>query len=398
MVKSKNAAQGGLLSIDGGEVLTPEGIMNASLVCGGRQILGIDTGLSVSGLPVERLQAENGILVPGLVDGLAHITGGGGEGGFATRTPEMSLVDAIAGGVTTLVGALGTDAVTQTLPALLAKARALNSGGLTCYCYTGSYQVPVRTLLGGIQDDIVLVDRFLGVGEVAISDHRSSHPSREELIRLAAEARVGGMLSGKAGIVLIHTGDGAARLNPLREAAQHSDIPLTQFWPTHINRNRHLLNDGIRFAREGGLIDFTASTTPELIAAGDLPCAEALPRALAEGAPLPHITFTSDGHASLPVFDAYGQLSGLQVGRMDSLLTAVRACVQEAGLSLSQALAPVTVNPARILKFADKGRLVVGADADVLVLDRDSLALRHVIAGGRVMMRDGEMVQRGYFD
>lgn len=395
---SRIQSNAGLLHIKGAEILGGDSRFNGEMLCGGGKILAMGPELSIGKLPAETLDAGGCILVPGLVDGLAHITGGGGEGGFATRTPEMQLADAVAGGVTTLVGALGTDAVTQTLPALLAKARALREQGLTCFCYTGSYQVPVRTLLGAIDEDMVLIDLFVGVGEVAISDHRSSHPSRDELIRLAAQARVGGLLSGKAGTVMVHVGDAPGMLDPLREVARHSSIPLTQFWPTHINRNADLLADGIRYAREGGSIDFTASTTDELIAAGDIPCVEALPRALAEGVPLERVTFTSDGHASLPRFDAQGCLVGLQVGRMDSLLKAVRACVEVAGLPLEDAIAPVTRTPATLLKLPHKGRLTVGADADILALETGTLELRHLVAGGRPLMRDGRIEPGGYFD
>lgn len=388
-----------MLLVEGGEIYSPAALGQMSIFSAGERIaaLGADNA-GLRGLPVERLSAEDCYVVPGFVDGLTHITGGGGEGGFATRTPEMRLVDAVQGGVTTMVGALGTDAITQTLPALLAKARALESEGLTCYCYTGSYQVPVRTLLATVQEDIVLVDRFVGVGEVAISDHRSSHPSCHELTRLASEARVGGMLAGKAGIVMIHTGDAPSRLQPLLEVARQSALPLTQFWPTHINRNSDVLEAGIDYVRQGGVIDFTASTTPELIAAGDVPCAQALPRALDAGVPITHVTFTTDGHASLPRFDAQGRFVGLQIGRMDSLLTALRECVLDAGLTLETALQPVTTNPADRLKLARKGRLAVGSDADLLVLEKRTLALRHVVAKGRVMLRDGQPVCRGYFD
>ncbi|MFE8070779.1 beta-aspartyl-peptidase [Marinobacteraceae bacterium S3BR75-40.1] len=393
MAESSNA----LLKVSGGELYAPQPQGKQTLMVTGDRLARIGDDCNTGALPVDTLDASGCVVVPGFVDGLAHIIGGGGEGGFATRTPEMRTEDAIRGGVTTLMGALGTDAVTQTLPALLAKARALESDGLTCFCYTGSYQVPVRTVTGGVQDDIVLIDRFVGVGEVAISDHRSSHPSREELTRLAAEARVGGMLAGKAGIVFIHTGDAPSHFDPLLDVANHSAIPLTQFWPTHANRSAEVFSAAIDYARQGGLIDFTASTTPELIADGDVPCVEALPRALKAKVPLERITFTSDGHASLPRFDGEGRFVGLQVGQMTSLLDAVRDCVLEAGLALEEALTPVTANPARILKMPRKGRLEPGSDADLLVLEKDSLKLRHVVARGRVKMRDGEILHRGYF-
>ena len=386
-----------VLEVVGGDIHAPRHLGQQTLIALGGRIAHVGEPVSSGGLPRETLDATDGLVVPGLVDGLAHIIGGGGEGGFTTRTPEMRVEDAIRGGVTTLIGALGTDAVTQTLPALLAKARALESDGLTCFCYTGSYQYPVRTVTGGVQDDLVLIDRFVGVGELAISDHRSSHPTRDELIRLAAEARVGGMLAGKAGIVFIHTGDADSHFDPLLDAAAHSAIPLTQFWPTHANRSAAVFDAALDYARQGGLIDFTASTTPELIADGDVPCVEALPRALAADVPLERITFTSDGHASLPRFDDQGRFVGLQIGQMTSLLDAVRDCVLEAKMPLEEALAPVTANPARILKMPSKGTLEPGADADFLVLDRSTLKLRHVVARGEIKMRDGEILHRGYF-
>jgi beta-aspartyl-dipeptidase (metallo-type) len=386
-----------LLRITGGEVFAPRRLGSRELMVAGGRILAVEPSLNPGNLPWAALDATGCYLVPGFVDGLAHITGGGGEGGFATRTPEMRVADAVRGGVTTLVGALGTDAVTQALPGLLAKARALETEGLSCFCYTGSYQVPVRTLTGEVQDDIVLIDKFIGVGEVAISDHRSSHPSCAELTRLAAEARVGGMLAGKAGIVMIHTGDAPSHFDPLLEVARHSAIPLSQFWPTHVNRSRAVLKAGIAYAQAGGWIDFTASTTPELIADGDVPCAEALPEVLAAGVDPARVTFTTDGHASLPRFDANGRLTGLQVGQMTSLFDALRELVQDAGMDLESALAPVTANPARRLKLDDKGNLAPGKAADILAIDRRSFRLRHVIAGGRVMMRDGEVVPTGYF-
>ena len=49
---------------------------------------------------------------------------------------------------------------------------------------------------------------MIGIGELALSDHRSSQPTRDELLRIASDAHVAGMISGKAGIVHLHLGDG----------------------------------------------------------------------------------------------------------------------------------------------------------------------------------------------
>ena len=71
--------------------------------------------------------------------------GGGGEGGFSTRTPEATLSDLTTAGVTTVVGTLGTDGIARDMNALLAKARGLEEEGITTYIYTGSYRLPLRT-------------------------------------------------------------------------------------------------------------------------------------------------------------------------------------------------------------------------------------------------------------
>ena len=84
----------------------------------------------------------------------------------------------------------------------------LREEGLSAWCYTGGYHVPATTLTGSVRSDIVNLEPVIGVGEVAISDHRSSQPSVEEILRLASEAHVAGLMTGKAGIVHFHLGDG----------------------------------------------------------------------------------------------------------------------------------------------------------------------------------------------
>lgn len=385
--------------IKGAEVYAPGYLGQQDVLIAGCQIVSLckDIELSTS-LDVEVIDGRGKLLAPGLVDSLVHIIGGGGEGGFTTRTPEMNLSDAVKAGVTTLVGVLGTDSITRTLTNLLAKANALEEEGLTLYCHTGSYQTPARTLFEAVDKDIVLIDKFIGVGEVAISDHRSSQPSTQELARLAAQARVGGMLSGKAGIVSVHVGDADTRLQPLLDVVSESDLPITQFYPTHINRTQALLDAGKEFARLGGYVDLTASTTPEILAAGEVKCADALAQLLEAGISVEHITFSSDGFASLPDFDAAGRLRGLNVGSLTSLLDEVRDAVQDYGVSLEQALTVVTKTPADILKLPNKGRVEETADADVILLDAATLELDTVFAKGQKLMADRCVLKKGLFE
>ncbi|HCU64695.1 MAG TPA: beta-aspartyl-peptidase [Rheinheimera sp.] len=372
------------------EVYSPAALGVQQLLVAGNRIAGLAQQLDIQGAEVFELEASGCLLVPGFVDSLAHIIGGGGEGGFTTRTSEMQFADAARAGVTTLVGVLGTDAVTRTLTNLLAKASAFNELGVTCYCYTGSYQIPARTLMADVMEDLVLIDKFIGVGEVAIADHRSSQPTADELKKLASQARVGGMLAGKAGIVSVHVGSAAAGLSLLHEVAQSSDIPLTQFYPTHINRNQHLLQMGFTYVAAGGYIDFTTSTTAQDLAQGEIKCADALLQAWQQGVNINNISFSSDANASLPEFDSNNNFIGLGEGRIASLYEEVADAIR-LGVPTEIALQVVTQNPARILKLPKKGKIAVGADADLVLLDKTTLTIKAVMAQGRWLYSDGSL-------
>lgn len=373
-----------LLVLRGAEVYAPAPLGRYDLLLGGGRVLAMGQDLALGALPCTEVDARGLIAAPGLVDSLVHLSGGGGEGGFATRTAPLRGEDALAAGVTTLVGALGTDDVTRSLADLLACARALAVHGLSAFALTGSYHVPVRTLTASVRDDLVLVPDFIGVGEVAIADHRGAQPTVDELARIASEARVGGMLAGKQGTVLVHVGDHADGLALLAEVCRRHPVPLTQWLPTHVNRHATLLAQGERWMHAGGYVDLTTSTTPELVAAGDIPADEALARLLAAGVDAARITLSSDGQASLPDFAPDGTLRALGVAPIGSLLEAVRRAVLTHRLSLEVALAAATANPARAWGLTRKGALRVGADADVLLLERGTLALRATIASGRL--------------
>ncbi|PYZ97381.1 beta-aspartyl-peptidase [Alteribacter lacisalsi] len=337
-------------------------------------------------------------LMPGLIDSHVHITGGGGEGSFKTRTPELMLSDCVAGGITTVVGVIGTDGTTRTMTNLVAKAKGLKEEGLSCFCQSGSYQVPVKTLTGSLEQDIILIEEIIGAGEIAISDHRSSQPTKEELARIASEARVGGILSGKAGVVNVHLGDSPDRLKLIEEVVETTDIPITQFVPTHINRNEELLEAGIAFAIKGGYVDFTTSTTKEILAGDETKCSRGLKRMLAEGVPENRITFTSDGQGSLPEFDKAGNLKGLRIGRVTSLYKEVKDAVLEEGVPFETAIKVATSNVAEAYKFRQKGTVAAEMDADLLLVDAENLEIDSVIAGGKWMMKNKEIVTKGTFE
>ncbi len=372
-----------LTLIEGAELYCPAYLGQQDLLVADGRIAWIGKGLTVpDGWPLTRVDGRGRYLVPGLVDPLAHITGGGGEGGFAFRTPELAAEEALKAGVTTLVAALGTDSLTRSPAQVLGKVREFRAAGVSAFMYTGSYHLPVKTLTGTVESDIILIPEVLGVGEVAISDHRSSAPTHHELARLVSEARVAGLLSGKSGVSFFHLGDGRGALAPLRALRDETDIPLRQLYPTHCNRNPWLFAEAIHWGKAGGWVDLTTSSFPDLLEDGERLAADALVDLLAAGVPADRISFSSDANASLPRFDAEGRLIEMRCGQIGSLWQElVQACAK--GVALETALSVVTANPARALGLAGKGSIGVGQDADLLLVDPDTLAITRVMSGGQ---------------
>ncbi len=333
-------------------------------------------------------------VIPGLIDGHVHLTGGGGEAGYETRVPPVPLTRFTTAGITSVVGVLGTDDVTRTPAALVATARGLEAEGLSAWCHTGGYHYPPVTVTGSVRGDIVSLDRVIGVGEIALSDHRSSQLTLEELLKLAAEAHVGGLMTGKAGIVHLHLGDGARSTGLIEEALRTAEIPARVFNPTHVNRRRALFEDACALVDRGVTIDVTAFP----VAAGEdaWSAAEAVERYLAAGLPPERITVSSDGGGCLPVFDAEGRVREMDVGRPGALLEALGELLAR-GHGLERALPPFTSNVARLLRLPRKGRLAAGMDADLVVLDEAGRPA-DVMAGGRWHVTDRTAVVRGTFE
>jgi beta-aspartyl-dipeptidase (metallo-type) len=374
-----------LTLIRGASLFAPEALGEQDLLLGGGRILAMAPALSPSGFgnALREIDGRGLLAVPGLIDSLVHTAGGGGEGGFASRIRPLEAEQALRAGVTTLIGALGTDDSTRSHADLLACGRALSAHGLSAFALSGSYHVPLRTLTGSLRDDIVLIPDIIGAGEVAIADHRGAQPSCRELARIAAEAHVGGMLSGKAGTLLVHVGDGRDGLGLLRACVAEHEVSAQRFLPTHCNRSRRLVDEARDWVGRGGWIDLTASTTSALLAAGEVPAAHALRELLADARCAGRVTLSSDGQASLPHFDQHGRLLRTDTARVASLLVTLReACAL--GLELPIALSALTSTPARVWGLADKGALRVGAAADLLLLDPDRLQPRITVAGGRL--------------
>jgi len=386
--------------IKNGEVFAPEPLGRKDILIAGDRIACIRDAIEPISSPcleMDVIDASGKWVFPGFIDGHVHLTGGGGEGSFRSRTPEIVLSSLVKGGVTTVIGCLGTDCITRSPESLYAKAKGLEEEGLTTYMFTGAYRIPIPTLTGSPMKDILLIDKVVGAGEVAISDHRSSQPHIDELKRLAADIRVGAILSGKAGVLNIHLGDGPDGLKLLRDIVATTEIPYSQFLPTHLNRNERLFQEGIEYARHGGFIDLTCCE-PEFQEEGDITASEGLKRCLDQGVPPQRITFTSDGQGSLPIFNEKRECVRMGVGQVSALFMAVRDAIRDHGVPVEQALSVITRNPAEIYKLRHKGRLKESFDADVVLVDPASLEIETVIARGRTLMARGEILVTGTFE
>ncbi len=378
------------------EVYAPAYLGRRHLLVAGSHIVWI--GEREPGLPgdlqVTRHDLSGRRLVPGLIDLHAHLGGGGGEAGFASRVPALRAHDFLRSGITTVMGLLGTDDLVRTTAEVLATARGMREEGLDAYCYTGGYHLPPTTLTGSVRSDIVHLDPVLAVGELAISDHRSSQPTLDELLRIASEAHVAGMLSGKAGFCHLHLGDGPRGLELVREALQQSELPPTVFQPTHVNRRKALFEEACELAQVGVPIDATAFPVEEGEDAWSAP--DAFERAAESGVPAERFTISSDGGGCLPRFDAQQRIVGWGVGQPAALFETLVELLRR-GHPLERALAPFTSNAAGVLRLGDRGRIAVGARADLIAIDGEQ-RITDVLADGRWHVRAGSPCTRGAFE
>jgi beta-aspartyl-dipeptidase (metallo-type) len=383
--------------IRGGDVFAPEPLGRKDILLAGGAIEAVaEPGrIRIDGLEAETVDAAGKRVFPGLIDPHVHILGGGGEGGPATRAPEIRIEDIISSGVTTVIGCLGTDGVTRHMTSLLAKAVALELEGVSTFIYSGSYEIPVRTLTGSVSSDLIVVDKVVGAGEIAVSDHRSSQPTFDEIARLAAECRVGGMLGGKAGVLHLHLGDGKRRLEFLFRLIRETEIPVTQVVPTHISRNPELFAEGLEWVAGGGSVDITVGSEP-VPPDPEVNLEDAIARFRGRGLPLGRMMLSSDSNGSIPVFDESGRLVRLTIATEKDLLRKFGDILRKGLLPPETAVQLFSTNAAEFYKLGKKGRIVPGRDADLIILDGD-LRLSDVFARGKRMMAGGRLLVRGTF-
>lgn len=395
---------GELILLRNADVYAPQHIGLRSLLLGGGRVL------AISDVDVELPESLGGRIIdlsgrkvcPGYVDCHSHITGGGGENGFSSCVPAVGISQYTKSGVTTVVGLLGTDDVSRTTGSVISRVHALREEGMSAYCWTGGYHYPLTTLTGSAKSDIAFIEPVIGIGEFAISDHRSSQPTYDEFIRLASDAYVAGLLSKKAGILHLHLGDGPRKLEFVERALTSSELPARTFHPTHVNRNKALFEDACDLVKRFGIYaDITAFPLPccgkVRISGKGWFASDAVQEAIKNNVPLNKLTISSDGGGSMPMFDEAGVLKGMDFGRPTTLHATVLEMLS-AGLDLSTILPMLTSNVADLMRFDRKGRIAVGKDADLLVLNTEDHSIECVMALGKWHIWNGQTLRKGTFE
>ena len=382
--------------ITNAEVFAPESLgIRHVLVCAGKiAYIGDKIPALDDALDVRVSDLDGARLVPGLIDAHTHLTGGGGEAGPSTRVPPLALSQITSAGVTSVIGLLGTDDLTRSTQNLLSQVMGLREEGLSAWCYTGGYHVPVTTLTGSVRGDIVNLEPVIGIGELAISDHRSSQPSLAEILRLASEAHVAGLMTGKAGIVHFHLGDGERGLELIRASLDNSEIPARVFNPTHVNRNKALFEEACELTARGCNVDLTAFPADS----GDQgwSAEDAVQRFLDKNCDPARLTISSDGGGCLPHFDAQGELLKMGFASCSAMADCLQSLL-ERGLPEQTVLPLMTSNVAKLLKLPGKGRITAGGDADLVVLDRSS-RVESVMARGVWQVKNNKQLLSGLFE
>ncbi|HJD06301.1 MAG TPA: beta-aspartyl-peptidase [Candidatus Sutterella merdavium] len=374
--------------IKNADVYAPEHLGTRDIFLAGGKIVAMAEKLDVTLPDLEVIDAAGYIVAPGLVDQHIHITGGGGEGGWHSRCPELVFSELVKAGVTTFLGVSGTDSMTRSVENLLAKVRGLKNEGASGWMWTSNYAYPVTTITKDVRTDMLAIPEVLGV-KIALGDHRSSFPNQHEIMQILADVRVSGMLTGKTGFLHVHLGDFPYSFDIFDECIAQG-MPIKHIRPTHVARHPEVFRRACEFAKKGGFIDITTGGGNYMGSAAD-----AVRAALADGVPFDRITLSSDGHGSMPRFNEAGEMVGLGIGSIMCDIETLRELKDDLGVE--KALTPMTKTVAGALGLETKGGIAVGKDADLLFLTKD-LDIDWVFMMGKVAMRKGEVVMKGAFE
>jgi len=363
-----------LTLIKNADVYSPEHRGVCDILIVGEKIEKIAPKIELTGVECQTIDAEGRKVTPGFIDKHVHVTGGGGEFGFESYADPLHADDLLKVGTTTVVGLLGTDGVLKDLTQLYQKVHELDVK-MTAWMLTGSYRYPSKTLTGGVDSDIALIDKVVGC-KLALSDDRGSFPTDLELKRLLADCWRGAMTCGKKGILHLHMGVLETGISQILDIVKENPRLLHHVSVTHCARKRELFEQCCELAKMGSIVDITTGGS-KFVEPYD-----AVMLALEDGVSIDNITFSSDGRGGIRHINPVTGEETYGTGPVDSNLQEFRNLLYRDVLSMEDALRLLTVNVAREYGFASKGRLETGFDADILIWN-DDLTLETVIAKGR---------------
>jgi beta-aspartyl-dipeptidase (metallo-type) len=384
-----------LVIIRNAHLFDPDEVGVRDILVAGERVVAIQEKLDTGGLDVVEVDAGGRRVVPGLVDGHAHVIGGGGNEGYASRIPELWVGELVSAGITTVVAPPGLDMIAKNLEGLLAKTYALDGEGVSAYVMVGGFQRPFRTVTGSLMTDIFAIEKVIGV-KVALGEVKSTAFTDDELAGLAAQLHYLAGATGKACLLHAHLGQSVEPAAGFLHAMKTSGRPAHCFQATHCNYTGDTMEAALQVAAAGGYVDFNPILSPDFGHPNAVPAADAIVRTLAEGADPSLVTMTTDGNASVPILLEDGTRDSYEKS-LDWMWQSTVELVTKYDVPLPQALSFVTSNPARALGLEHKGRVRVGGDADLLVLD-DDLAITDVLSRGRRMVADGEVLVRSMYE
>lgn len=376
--------------IKNAHIYAPKDLGNNDILLCGNKIAMIDKKIDLAGMEMDVFDAEGKIVTPGFIDRHVHVIGGGGQQGFASLAPEVTVSELISCGTTTVIGLLGTDGFVKDLPSLYAKVKGLSQEGLSAYMLTGYYGIPTPTLTHSVAEDLIYIDKVIGC-KLAMSDDRSSFPTEQEILRLINQVRLGGFTSGKGGFLHIHLGNLPSGISLLIDIAKKYPTLIKYLSPTHMIRTDLLFQQAIEFAKMGGNVDFSTGGTRF-----QLPH-QCVVEAITKGVDLDRISFSSDGHGGVRRINPVTGEDTYRPAPLDLNFKEMRTLVKECNMPLEQALKLITVNPAHHMYLHQKGEIAIGKDADLCMLD-PQLNLTDVILNGEVAMQNQTIIKKGRYE
>ena len=371
-----------------GHVYAPKDIGIKDILLWEDRIIKIGEDLKIpDGFEGEESDFSGRLIIPGIVDTHVHITGGGGEGGFTTRTSEITFEEIAEAGVTTLVGVLGTDGYARRVEDVLVKCMALREQGFDCYFLTGSYTFPIVTMRGSVAEDIIFNEYCLGTGEVAHCDHRGSLMRYEEFVRLAADTRNGARLAGLKGVLNIHLGNYPDPADFFIRACEEDITFRPLIVPTHVTRKFEVFESCLKFLEYGGQIDITAGSDSDA-AQNSCGSVDGLEIIYKKYGSLDRVSMTSDGNGSMPVWDEFGNMIGMGKGSSKVLLADLKKAAQRGVIPFEEVLRTMTTTPAANYGLKNSaGTITENGAANFAVLD-ENLDLAMTILNGKPVWRN----------